>query len=334
MQVRVGLRAEIRRDLGDDWHTALEKVRVAEDLGFELAAARAGHAAIPWAAVLATNTSRVTIATALVDCWGTSPATYAEQFALLDHLSEGRMLLGLGSTSPNVAEHLHGTPYRRALTRLREYVEIFRLLLRGDRLRYQGEIFEMSRGFQLSVPALRSEIPIFIGAIRPASIRQTGEIADGIFAIHWPKERLTALREMLAAGARQAGRDPAEVTIAPNANVFVLDGRNDEQQWLAARRPIEHYTNRMGDFYWRTFVEHGFEAEVTASRRAWAERDRQGALMAISERMVRSIQVIGPLEEVREQLHERAALGAELQMLYVPPGTAPEAGRFWETLLR
>ncbi len=139
---------------------------------------------------------------------------------------------------------------------------------------------------------------------------------------------------MLAEGARLAARDPAELTIAPNANVFVLDGHDDERKWLDARRPLEHYTNRMGDFYWRTFVEHGFEAEVAASRRAWAERDREGALMAISERMVRSIQVIGSLEEVREQLRERASLGADLQMLYVPPGTPAEAGRLWEALLR
>ncbi|MCY4640412.1 MAG: LLM class flavin-dependent oxidoreductase [Chloroflexi bacterium] len=332
--MRVGLRAEIRRDLGDGWETALEKVRVAEDLGFELAAARAGHAAIPWAAAIATRTSRITVATALVDCWGTSPATYAEQFALLDHLSGGRMLFGLGSTSPYVSEHLHGTPYRRALRRLREYVEIFRMLLRGERLHYRGEIFELSRGFRISVPPLRSEIPVFIGAIRPASIRQTGEIADGIFAIHWPRERLPALREMLAAGAAAAGRSPAELTLAPNANVFVLDGRDDERAWLDARRPLEHYTNRMGDFYRRTFIEHGFGAEVEASSRAWAERDREGALLAISERMVRSVQVIGTLQEVREQLRERARLGADLQMLYVPPGTPSEAGRFWEALLR
>ena len=332
--MRVGLRAEIRRDLGDDWQTAVEKVRVAEDLGFELAAARANHAAIPWATVLATSTNRITIATALVDCWGTSPATYAEQFALLDHLSGGRMLFGLGSTSPYIAEHLHGAPYVKPLSRLREYVEVFQLLLRGEPLRYEGKVFAMRRGFRLSIPPLRNKIPIFIGAIRPVSIRQTGAIADGIFAIHWPKERIPALREMLSAGARAAGRDPAKLTIAPNANVFVLDGKNDEKTWLDARRPLEHYINRMGDFYWRTFVEHGFESEVTASRNAWAKRDHEGALLAISERMVRSIQVIGRLEEVRAQLRERAELGADLQMLYVPPGTPIEAGRFWETLLK
>jgi len=180
----------------------------------------------------------------------------------------------------------------------------------------------------------RSEIPVFIGAVRPASIRQTGEIADGLFAIHWPKERLPELKARLAEGAAAAGRSEAAVTLVPNANVFVLDGHDDEEKWIAARRPLEHYTNRMGDFYWKTFVELGFEAEVGASRRAWEERDREGALMAISERMVRSIQVIGTLEEVREQLRERASLGADLQMLYVPPGSPQEAGRFWEALLR
>ena len=103
--------------------------------------------------------------------------------------------------------------------------------------------------------------------------------------------------------------------------------------WIAARQPLFHYINRMGDFYWNMLLANGFEAEVTASRAAWRERDRAGAVNAISEAMVREIQVIGPVESVAEQLAERSAAGAELQMVQMPGGSAAEAGHRLEALL-
>ena len=158
-------------------------------------------------------------------------------------------------------------------------------------------------------------------------------MADGIFPIHWPKHLFGQLREQLAGGARSAGRDAADLTIAPFTNIFVLDGDNDEERWRAARQPLHHYINRMGTFYWQMLERNGFESEVAASRTAWAERDLEGAIEAISDEMVREIQVIGPLESVREQLQERSQLGAQVQMLYMPQGDAAEAGKRLEALL-
>ena len=116
--------------------------------------------------------------------------------------------------------------------------------------------------------------------------------------------------------------------------VFVLDGDNDEEAWRAARQTLFHYVNRMGVFYWQMLARNGFEAEVPASRAAWSARDREGAIDAISDEMVREIQVIGPLQSVREQLQERAALGADVQMINMPRGDAAAVGRWLEALIK
>ncbi len=320
---------------GKDWRQSLEKVRIAEGLGYELVATGEawGKSTLPWMTLLATNTERIQIGTSILNTYSRSPAAIAQEFAALEELSGGRMVCGLGSSGQRVIEHFHGVPFEKPLRRIREYVEIFNLLIAGESLQYEGELFQLKRGFRLDYERPRRHVPVYIASITPTSIHQSGEIADGIFPIHWPKQRFESLRKQLGAGAESAGRSVSEITIAPFTNVYVLGEGDDEAQWRAARQPLFFYTNRMGDFYWRMLASNGFEAEVAASRAAWAERDADGALAAISERMVREIQVIGPRESVSEQLKERAALGADLQMVGMPDGSPTEAGKQLERLL-
>ena len=114
----------------------------------------------------------------------------------------------------------------------------------------------------------------------------------------------------------------------------MLDGSDeDEALWHEARLLLQYYINRMGVFYWQMLERNGFEAEVGASRKAWAERDAEGSMAAISDEMVRSIQVIGSIEEVREQLQERSDLGAQIQMLYAPPGAPKQFGAALEAMI-
>ena len=184
-----------------------------------------------------------------------------------------------------------------------------------------------SAGFRIDYDAQREDVPVYIAAITPRSIQQTGEIADGIYPIHWPKRAFQGLRRQLSGASRDAGRPEDSVTIAPFTNVYVLGEGDDEETWRRARQPLFHYTNRMGEFYWQMLSRSGFESDIAQSRAAWAERDSEGALMAFSEQMVREIQVIGPIGEVRELLQERSAAGAELQMLPMPQGSVSEGRR-------
>mgnify|MGYP001166667974 CR=1 FL=1 len=321
--------------MGNDWRKSLETIKIAEQLGYEMVVTGEawGPSAIPWLTAIALNTSTIQIGSSILNCFSRSPAAIAQEFATMEVLSQGRMILGLGSSGGFVIEHFHGIPYSKPLRRLREYVEIFNLLISGERLHYSGELFQMDRGFQLHFQRVRERIPIYIAAISPRSIRQTGEIADGIYPIHWPKERLTDLRETLRVAAINAGRPGDKLVIAPQIRVTILDGTNDEAKWMSARQPLHHYINRMGRFYWEMLERNGFEAEVAASKDAWAQRDLDGALNAISPRMVRSTHVIGTLEEVREQLHERAELGADIQILSGLDGVAEDVRPILESLV-
>jgi len=329
--VRLGVIATI----GKDWQAAVERVRIAEDLGYEhVTAGEAwGPSAIPFLTLIAANTSRITLGTSILNCFSRTPAVIAQEFALLDQISGGRTVFGIGSSGANVIEHFHGVPFEKPLRRIRETVEIFDTLIAGERIDYNGEIFQLNRGFQLDASQPRPEIPVWIAALTPASIRQTGEIADGVIPIHWPREHFGSLRDDLSTAAAAAGRTDTSFTIAPFTTVNVLDGTDDEAKWQDARQILWFYINRMGDFYWQMLVQRGYEEEVVACRDAFAARDTPAAMAAISERMIRDLQCIGPVEEVREQLAERSASGADLQLIYMPRGNVAEAARQLEELI-
>jgi alkanesulfonate monooxygenase SsuD/methylene tetrahydromethanopterin reductase-like flavin-dependent oxidoreductase (luciferase family) len=320
--------------IGRDWRRSLEQVRIAEDLGYDhISTGEAwGPSVIPWLTLIAANTTKIGVGTAILNCFSRSPAVLAQEFSMLDQISGGRSVLGLGTSGAYVIEHLHGVPFEKPLQRMRETVEIFNLLIAGEKLNYDGEIFKLKRGFQLEYARPRTKIPVYIAAITHKSIQQTGQIADGIIPIHWAKQLFPKLRRELESAAKAVGRDTT-FTIMPFTNVTVLDGKDDEKKWRPARQQISFYVNQMGVFYWQMLVRNGYEAEVKTSRAAFAEKKYDEAVAAISDRMVRDLQVIGPIESVREQLRERAALGADLQLIYAPRGDDPEFAKKLEALI-
>lgn len=325
-------------NMEDDWRASIEKVRIAEDLGYEMVTCTEtwGVSPIPWLTLVAAHTSTIELGPGILNVFSRSPALIAQDdLATLDLISEGRTFLGLGSSGNIVVEHFHGVPFDRPLRRIREYVEVFRALIAGEALDYEGELLQMHGGFHLDITQTRDRIPVYIASITPRSIRQTAEIADGVMPLHWPSSLYGALREGLDAGARAAGRDPSAVAILAPITVHLHDGAtaDRDRQLEAAREPLWHYINRMGSFYWQMLTRNGYEEEVAASREAWANRDRVGALAAISEQMVRDVQVFGTAEEARAQLRRRAQLGADLQLLDVPPGEVAATGRWLESLL-
>ena len=312
--------------MGRDWEESLAKVQVAESLGYEMVATGEawGPSTIPWMTLVAAHTSRIQIATSILNVFSRSPAAIAQEFAALESLSKGRMIVGLGSSGHRVIEHFHGVPFNKPLRRIREYVEVIKLLLRGEELNYDGKLMQMSRGFRLDYDRQRDSVPVYIAAITPKSIVQTGAIADGIFPIHWPSSQFESLKSDLKTAANEAGREDTDIVVAPFTNVYVGHSDQNDDLWQAARQPLFHYINRMGDFYWNMLASNGFEDEVLASRAAWKERDREGAFAAISKEMVRAIQVIGPADTVASQLAQRSDDGADVQLIPMPQGTVEE----------
>ena len=320
---------------GENWRDAIAKIRVVEDLGIEVVAVPESWkvSAVPWMAAIAVETSKIQICSSILNVWSRTPAAMAQDYAMLEELSEGRMILGLGASGKHLVENFHGVPFEHPLRRIREYVEVFDRLIAGDSCDYDGEIFKLSGGFKVDYNRPRSKVPVYIAALAPNSISQTGAIADGIIPVHWPKDLFPLLRAQLEAGAASAGRPDKKFVLQPHMHVDVLDGTPDDAaKWRSARREIQYYTNRMGSIYADMFERNGFAEEVSRSKAAWAQRDAEGSIAAISDEMVRACQVIGTIEEVREQLKERAAL-VDIQMVYLPPGDSHAVGRWFEEIM-
>lgn len=311
----------------------LGRVQVADDLGVDSlwVAEASGRDAVSFLTQLALVTRRTRLGTGIINPFSRTPAMLAMTFATLDELSGGRMLIGLGSSGANVVEHWHGLRFKQPLRRIRETVEVINTIIAGKPLSYDGEIFALRRGLRLQFEPVRPHIPIFIAATTPPSIRQSGEVADGVMPIHWPRERLRELRATMNEGARAAGRDPDGLIVAPSMSMVLIENGDDRRR---AREPIAHYAGRMGAFYPQMLERYGYESDVSAIRAAWERRDAEAAANAVSDRLLSATAVVGTVEECAEQLRVLRAMGADLPIVPLPAGEPVQVGRILEKLLR
>lgn len=314
----------------------VERVKIADDLGVESAwvAEAWGRDAFSMLTQLALATKHIQLGTAIVNVFSRTPAVLAMTFGTLDELSGGRALIGLGSSGANVVEHWHGVPFDRPATRLREYVQIIDMIMRRQKLQYEGKVFHLGRGFTMQFPTLRDHIPTYIASITPKSMAQTGEIADGWIPIYWPKDKIQEGVATIMQGARKAGKARADITVAPSIVMQITDAGSAEQVRMQARAPIAFYVGRMGTYYYEMLVRNGFEEEVRQIRAGWEARDPKAAAAGVSDRMLEQTAVVGPLDRCKEDLDERRALGVDLPLIGMPGRDAREMATILEALLK
>src|SRR4030088_681844 len=127
---------------------------------------------------LVRETKRIKIRAGIANIFSRTPALLASTVATLDERSGGRIILGLGPSGANVVEHWHGMKFEKPVKGTREYIEIIRTILRGEKLVYHGEFFNLERGFKLRFAPRRPDLPIYIAAMGPKNVEQSGELAD------------------------------------------------------------------------------------------------------------------------------------------------------------
>lgn len=333
--LRIGLIAD-NPNFPAGWEQVVEKVKLADQLGYDSVwlGEAWGYDVFTSLADLARVTQRIKLGTGIVNVFSRSPGVIASSIATLDERSGGRMLLGLGSSGGNVIEHWHGVRFEKPLRRLREYAEIINIIMRREKLLYHGDIFQLERGFKLQFTPLRKHIPIYIAAITPKSIEQTGEIADGVLPIYWPKEQYPAMRRMLDAGSAKAGRAAGSVSVAPYITTEIL---MDESQRQAVRdracSPIAFYIGRMGVFYAEMLARHGYAADVEAVKRGW-EAGPKTAARSVSDALLDATAIIGTPEEMAAHLKAWQQLGVNEPIITMPSGTPEQAGQALEALMQ
>jgi F420-dependent oxidoreductase-like protein len=230
--------------------------------------------------------------------------------ATLDHLSNGRVILGIGSSGPQVAEGWHGQPFARQLRRTREYVEILRKALARERLEYDGEIYTLpipdgpGKALKLMIGTVQDRVPIYIAAIGPKNTRLTGEIADGWIPTFFSPEHVGEFKTLLEEGAGKAGKTLDDFSIAPTVNVCIDD---DVDKARDAMRPyLALYVGGMGsrdqNFYNALVQRYGFEDAAKEVQDLYLDGKKDEAAAALPAELIDITSLCGPRERVAERL--------------------------------
>lgn len=257
-------------------------------------------------AAIAAVTSRLKIGSAVYHILGRTPATLALQAVGLDELSQGRFLLGIGSSNPTIAKW-HGLPFDRPLSRVREYIEIVRAAMRGEKLQFDGEFFS-SQGFKLAFRPASKAIPVYLAAFGPKMSRMAGSLTDGVLINMANPTEIRRIAAEVKRGAEEAGKDASSVEIICKVRCSVAETRDRARDALS--HTLTFYA--LADYYRDLLGRMGFGAEVEAMRSAWKTGGFHAARALISERLFAGLPFIAAtsIKEIREQIQPYWDAGA------------------------
>jgi len=292
----------------------LEIVQEAERLGYDSvwAAEAYGSDTATVLAWLAGQTSKIRLASGIFQIPGRSAAMTAMTAATIDQLSDGRMILGIGTSGPQVSEGWHGVRFGKQLSRTREYVDVLRMALNRERVIYEGESIVLplpdgpGKALKLTISTVQDQIPIFIAAIGPKNTQLAAEIADGVIPMFFSPEHVSVMRQEIQTGVDRAGNGKTidDVEIAPGVQVYV------GEDWEAARnlmRPfIALYVGGMGsrdkNFYKQLVERYGFEDAAKEIQDLYLDGKKDEAMAAIPNELIDAVTLCGPKEHVKERL--------------------------------
>ncbi|GAB2857478.1 LLM class F420-dependent oxidoreductase [Nocardioides pacificus] len=298
-----------------------EAVALAEELGFDSVwtAEAYGSDAIAPLAWLGARTTSLRLGTSIIQMSARTPAATAMAAMTMDHLSEGRFVLGLGASGPQVVEGWYGQPYPKPLARTREYVEILRRAFAREVVTFPGEHYTipftgdaahgataLGKPLRSTLHPVRTDIPVLLAAEGPKNVALAAEIADGWLPLFYSPYDDADYRANLAEGfARPGARRTAEdFEVVCMVNVEV----DDDVEAAADRlRPfIALYVGGMGarevNFHYRVFARMGFEDECARIQDLYLAGRKDEAIAAVPLAMVEKISLVGPEAKIAEEL--------------------------------
>jgi F420-dependent oxidoreductase-like protein len=325
MRIAIGLRLEH----DDDWRQAADYVVEAERLGVDVVWSHESwglDAATPLA-FMAARTSCIRLGSGIMQAGTRTPALVAMTAMSLASMSGGRFVLGLGVSGPQVIEGWHGIRFDRPLTRLRETVAIVRQAIRGERVAFKGQLYELplpgGEGRALrSAARPQPGVPVYLATLSPRSLELTGEIADGWLGTSFMPEHARVFFDHIAAGARRAGRSLAALDLQAGGHVAFGD---DVDRLIAARKPGLAFTlgamgSRQHNFYNDAFKRAGYVDAASEVQRLWLEGKRDEAAARVPDDLAVKTNLLGSEAMVRERV--RAYRDAGVTTLRVEPAGA------------
>jgi F420-dependent oxidoreductase-like protein len=304
----------------------LDITRTAEALGYDSVwtAEAYGSDAATVLAWLAAGTTRIKLGSGIFQIPARSAAMTAMTAATIDNLSGGRMLLGLGTSGPQVSEGFHGVRFAKQLQRTREYVAVLRKALAREKIEFHGETIDLplpdgpGKALKLTIRPVQERIPILLAVLGPKNVALAGEIADGWLPVFFSPEHTKTLRGPLEEGAARAGRSLDDFMICPSVNVMVSD---DIENARHAMRPIlALYVGGMGsreqNFYNKLVSTYGFEREAEKVQELYLAGQKTEAMFALPDELIDLVSIVGPRDKVRAKLRDFRDAGVDTLIVW------------------
>ena len=290
-------------------HTALDVARQAEALGFRSfwTAETTGPEAFSLLGGVAGVAPGLDLGTGVLALQLRTPQVTAMAAATLQAMApEREVLLGIGISSPVVTQQWHGAPYGdQPLAQVREYVALVRECLTGESVTFEGDFYSAKR-FRLGLRLGERKPKIVIGALNPGMLKLAGEVADGVLLNYLPASHVPWSVEQVRAGG--------DATVYAYVHLGVADRDRAAEN---ARKDLFSYA--VVDAYARNFERAGFADEVAEIRERHAAKDREGAVAAVSDRMVDAIDVVGDATHVKATIDDYVAQGVDVPIVMPLP---------------
>ncbi|MCI0825367.1 MAG: LLM class flavin-dependent oxidoreductase [Chloroflexi bacterium] len=282
-------------------------IQLADELGYESAWMAEGHGGDQFSVLTACalRTKNILLGTSITSVFVRSAPTIAMAAATVDHFSQGRFVLGLGTSHKVQVEPEHGLLFEKAVPRLRECVQIVRSLLQKGEVSYQGSVYNIEN-FDFWFEPFRKEIPIYVAAVFPKMLEVCGEIAQGALMTWCTLEHAETAAYHVAEGAKRAGRNPNEVEVA--TLLPCAAGSSGEGAMEGLKTNIARYAARFPR-YRRLMENAGFTEELQAVRRAWNEGDQEKAIRLVPAELIDKIALVGSADQCRARLEEYRRAG-------------------------
>jgi F420-dependent oxidoreductase-like protein len=261
------------------------------------------------------QTRQIRLGTAIAQMSAREPAATAMAAISMDHLSNGRFILGLGVSGPQVVEGWYGKPFAKPLARTREYIEIIRqILAREGPVTFEGEQYRLplqggtglGKPLKSSVHPLRADLPIFLAAEGPKNVALAAELCDGWLALFYAPEHDGFYREALDEGFARDGarRSREDFEIVASVPIVVTD---DIEPTIDALRPMYAlYFGGMGardrNFHADVARRMGYESEVDTIQDLYLSGKKDEAAAAVPQQLIEQLTLIGPIEKIREDM--------------------------------
>jgi F420-dependent oxidoreductase-like protein len=298
---------------------ALGAIQEAERLGFSSVwtAEAYGSDAITPLAWWGAQTQKLQLGTGIVQMSARTPAATAMAAMTLDHLSGGRVILGLGASGPQVVEGWYGQPYPKPLARTREYVDIVRRIVRRDApVSVHGDFYSMpyeggtglGKPLKSTIHPYRTEIPIYLGAEGPKNVALAAEICDGWLPLFFSPKEDGFYRACLAEGFAASGEAGKAERFEVASGVMIIPGDDVERCADMVRPFLALYAGGMGargaNFHFEVFARMGYEDVALAVQDLYLQGKKAEAAAAIPLAMVEDVALVGPPDKIRGELEQ------------------------------